>query len=50
MIVKKSKTEISAKILKRKKQSFYDQNHTKNYPAHVQDKVFTLNQTWNKYI
>ena len=40
------RSEISAKILKRKK-SFYYQNHTKKQLAnvHVQGKVFPLNQT-----
>ena len=48
-MAKMSKTEISAKIQKRKKkQSFYYQNHTKSFSAHGQGKVFPLNQTWNK--
>ena len=44
MIAEMNKTEISAKILKRKK-SFCYRNHTKNYSAHVQGKVLSLNQT-----
>ena len=40
MIAKMNKTEISAKILKLKIQSFYYQNHTKNKSVHVQGKVF----------
>ena len=48
-MAKMSRTEISAKILKRKKnQSFYYQNHTKSFLDHGQGKVFPLNQTWNK--
>ena len=35
MIAKMSKTEISANF-------FYYRNHTKNYSAHVQGKVFPL--------
>ena len=44
-MAKMSKTEIPAKILKRKilDQSFYYQNHTKNFSAHGQGKVFPLN-------
>ena len=39
MMAKMGKTEISAKILKRKKnQSFYYQNHTKSFSAHGQRK------------
>ena len=38
MMTKMSRTEISAKILKR--QSFYYQNHTKSFSAHDQGKVF----------
>ena len=46
MTAKMSKTEISDKILKRKKNlSFYYQNHTKSFSAHVRGKVFPLNQT-----
>ena len=46
MMAKMSKTEISAKILKRKKNySFYYRNHTKSFSAHSQSKVFPLNQT-----
>ena len=47
-MAKMRKTEISAKILKRKKIKVYYQNNTKSFPAHVQGKVFPLNQTWNK--
>ena len=43
MIAKMNKTDISAKILKSKKnRSFYYQNPTKNYSAHVRGKVFPL--------
>ena len=47
MMAKMCKTEIPAKILKRKilDRSFYYQNHTKNFSAHGQGKVFPLNQT-----
>ena len=48
-MAKMSKTEIYAKILKRKKSKvFFYQNHTKSFLAHGQSKVFPLNQTWNK--
>ena len=46
MMAKMSKTEISAKIQKRKNpKSLYYQNNTRCFPAHGQGKVFLLNQT-----
>ena len=49
MIAKMGKSEISTEILKRKKKkSFYYQNHTKSFSAHGQGKVSPLNQAWNK--
>ena len=45
--LKINKTEISVKILKRKKNKVFIISITqKNYSAHLQGKVFPLNQTW----
>ena len=36
---------IDIGLKRKKKQSFYYRNHTKNKSVHVQGKVFPLNQT-----
>ena len=47
---KSAKLKYPLKFWNVKKTKFYYQNHTKNYSAHVQGKVFPLNQTWNKFM